>query len=278
MNPDGIQQPLVPTEPPAPQVPEVPPIISATSTTPVAPIETNDFVPENPKKSSPLSIIAIILAVVALLAVVAYVFGAKYFAPQLTLTPTPVAVVTPSSTPDESANWITYNKSFFSVKAPPQLRYEERFSNENLLALDQWFPTSEAPEWSVAASFGYLYSIGIIKCATNEECYNNFDTGVKAAAAAGSKTIVTNITSNILGRTITGFRLVDLPSDKSKQANVDLLYPISHDGKYFQIDFSILADSVEKADQLISDTNIDGILSTFRFIEATPSSSPTATP
>lgn len=97
------------SDPPTPIIPSV------------MPAETNTVTPESPKKGSPLIMIAIILALVAILAVVAYVFGAKLLNIKPTPTPTltPIVVVTPSPAPDVTASWKTFTSSCgFSVKYP----------------------------------------------------------------------------------------------------------------------------------------------------------------
>jgi len=108
-------EPVKPTEPIAPlMVAPVIPEVTPPKPTPVAPP------PETPKRGSPLMIVAIILALLAVLAVVVYVFGSKLLTPKSVSTPTPIAVVTPSPTTDPTANWEIYTNNYwgFSIKYP----------------------------------------------------------------------------------------------------------------------------------------------------------------
>jgi hypothetical protein len=246
------QQPM-PEEQPVqsfPQVPEVPPAISATPTTPVAPIETNAFVPENPKKSSPLLIIAIILAVVALLAVVAYFFGAKYFAPQLTSTPTPVAVLTPSPTIDPTANWKAYTNTTlgFSFKYPETWIESGPLSKEDTTII---YVTSDEKIGTGSEPLQYYLWV------TNVN---------KLPDSQFSKEIINNATF--------------YKSDSAVPSRFGALaFFITKDEKQYIGIFLTPYDGVISAKFPSQDKYVsifDQILSTFKFIEATPTVSPSA--
>ena len=128
----------LPTEPV--NVPDQQPVVApVTSTLPVAPVspEVDTAQPtsvavssETPKKRFPLMIMAAVLIILAAVAVVVYVFGSKLSTTKSISTPTPIALATPSSTPEPTAVWKTYNErnNSFSFKYPPGYKVEERIS------------------------------------------------------------------------------------------------------------------------------------------------------
>jgi hypothetical protein len=95
-----------------------PPVVPTTPDVAIAQPQTPEVPPKPAKKSSPLMVVAIILIILAVLSVVVYVFGSKFINPKPVSTPTPIAVVTP--TPDSTANWKTYTDQInnYSFKYP----------------------------------------------------------------------------------------------------------------------------------------------------------------
>lgn len=81
--------------------------------------------PKEPKKSSPLFVIALILLLVVVLGLGGYFVWTKYFnKTEVTPTPSPVAEVISTPTPDPTADWKTYTNTAvgFSVRYPSDWR------------------------------------------------------------------------------------------------------------------------------------------------------------
>jgi len=244
------------------------------------PVNQPVFDPEKPKTN--YFVIALVLVVFALFLFGAYVLGRQSTVKPELLTAPPVIEVSPTNRPvailpssvqipsliptiDPMAGWKTYDKTSFSVKAPSQLQYQEQASNQDLLSLSESIPADKTPEKGVDISFGYQYGNGIVKCATNDDCFNIIDTSNKGAKSAGSKTVVTQISATIAGQTIKGFRSVNPPSDTLNSFQVKMTYPISHNGNFFEIDFNAFGKSESEVDNYLNSLDIDQILSTFRF-------------
>ncbi len=108
-------------EPVAPKETFVPPVqiqdnsdVPSTPVAPQTPITPNS--PEPAKKNSPILIVAIILMLIAVLAAGGYLLWLKYFSGSgTTPTPTPIAIVTASPTPDPTANWKTYSDDLHDI-------------------------------------------------------------------------------------------------------------------------------------------------------------------
>jgi hypothetical protein len=274
----GFPQPLA--TPPAPSQ-------SVQPTIPPAPASDHTGIvpsPEKPKsKSSALMIVAIVFLLLAIAVLGYFVFQNMQKSKEATeVTPTPTIVATP--TPDPTANWKTYTKKTFSVKAPSQLVYPQGEANgEDILGLEEAYPTGKTPELGISINFGYLYGNGIVKCPTNNDCYDHIDKSVKGSESAGSKAVTTQISTTILGQTIKGFRRV-IPASESPNIlnliHVWIIYPLSHNGNLFQIEFNAFGKTEAEIDQYLDTLNINMILSTFKFLDetATPSASPTSSP
>ena len=85
-----------------------------------APPQPVNSQPQEPvKKKSSIFTIAVILLIIAVLALAGYILWSKYFNKVAPVqTPTPIAVVTPTATPDPTADWQTYSNPFISFRYP----------------------------------------------------------------------------------------------------------------------------------------------------------------
>lgn len=246
--------------PPTPEIPETPPVIPNTQTPPVAPVETNILVGQKPKKGSPILIIAIILALVAVLAVVAYVFGAKLLtqSPKQTAC-TLEAKICPdgssvgrtgpncefaacqTSTPDPTANW----KIFIHPTYKFQFKY----------------PSQWSAVISQNAKANTLFGLN----ATSQSGVGGVEVREISTDPQDFHTLTQSKVSESVPVTING-----ISGYKMKYSNVvngtDFVFRNS-DG----LIYNIYINSENPEDLII----FDQILSTFKFIEATPAASPT---
>jgi hypothetical protein len=212
------------------------------------------------------------------LAVVAYVFGAKFINPQPTSTP--VAVVTPSPTPDPTANWKTYTnqKYFYSFKYPQSYTVGQNGVNsptpemvENVVAYELNSTSIDAPAMSVSV----VQKGGTTLQANAQAHFDKISNYVVApnptlptyksnsVVAALSKSTFLN--KNAYTYTITGSYYDDLAAE-------GISPPI--DRKYVWIDDGAVYILI-RADK---DSQIDNAFSTFKLIEATPTATPIAGP
>lgn len=179
----------------------------------------------------------------------------------------PSTLTSPVPTTDPTAGWETYNKLDFSVKAPPQLEYRESMSGENLLFLGEGIPKGTTPKFGVDIWFGYLYETDIVECDTDEACYNQMALSFEGAAEAGSRSITTPVSAIIQKKEIKGFRNFTPSLDATGNSMVWLVYPQSHDGKFFQIDIQAYGQSEDEIDNYLETLNLPQILSTFEFVD-----------
>lgn len=260
--------PQVPEETPAPPVPSVP-LPSA--------VEANASTLDVPKKGSPLMIIAIILALVAVLAVIAYVFGAKLLTPQST--PTPIALKTPSPTPDVTANWkILNNKYGFSLKYPNSLsvlgvgiQVDETNAPDVIISSKSGNPQDNTPALHINVSpktstvFKDM-TLSQISQANYDANQANKNTFKQVIAPLKTTTLDGKpaYTYTILANGFSG-KWSSWPVNASV-SNIEKLTIVEseNNGNYFILVYS--AD----------DPTLAVILSTFKFTEVTPSGSPTA--
>ncbi len=151
VNPNPQPEPII-MPPPQP----VAPIVSEVGTTdqPPAPSipPTPQAPPEPVKKSSPVFVIALILLLIAIAALGGYVLWTKYLNKSSTkVAPTPIAIESPSPTPDPTAGWKTYvnTKYFYSLKYPNDYKVgingmdREGLNLETLDSLVIYLPDSE---------------------------------------------------------------------------------------------------------------------------------------
>jgi hypothetical protein len=254
--PPVIEQPLQPV----PQVPEVPSAVpsSQTPVAPATPLDTSSFVPESSKKSSPILIIAIILAIVALLAVVAYVFGAKLLSPKPT--PTPVAVVTPSPISDVTANWNAY----INTKVGFQLKYPNRYQKPALPSGVAGSPIIYATgqDDSTDIIFGQSsldsFDLVVFPFTGTADQLKNYQSPPIILSSDSSLSLIKNIQVG----TVTG----NWYQSSSSSGFIRVYFVENNHGFIFN---TLANHNVGEVNQ---------ILSTFKFIEATPAASPTASP
>ena len=289
--------PIVPPVPMSQQVSETPTVVPTTQTPPPVPAESAVSVQEVPKKGSPLMIIAIVLAVIAVLAVVAYVFGARLLSPQPT--PTPIVVVTPSPTPDVAANWKTYTntKWGYSFKYPSQWGIYP--SDDVVLLSNDLEYIKENMNWNYDKPFEYassnygfinlsMYKLGTKTSAGTVTNQTDIKTYVQKLFGL-TYTSVTDITLD--GKPAVAFVSDEMVTKPGLPANTQECPPedapctIPSGRKIKQVWTKIGGNllfmvygqggSYTDVDKLPS--LFDQILSTFKFIEATPSGSPVAT-
>jgi hypothetical protein len=240
-----------PVTPPAPltaSVPEVPPVAPVIPPTSAAPAEANVPSPEMPKKGSPLLIVAIILALVAVLAVVVYVFGAKLLAPQPT--PTPIAVVETTPTPDPTANWKTYTNGKLLVSL--------RYPTENGLQVFT-YPTNDLDIAINKGQYDPLY-FELIRLPN----LNLQDWYHKAYASTKQDQVQPPELQN-------GPQIDSLNSYKAD-------FNLEGAGKITFIFIQKGIDLYEIHIPTTANSTQNQILSTFKFIEATPAASPVVSP
>lgn len=229
---------------------------------PESPIEVTPTNGEKPKKSR---LIFVLIALAIFLLGITSCFTYQYFQTkrQIVSQPKQISTPTPISTVDPTADWKTYNKISFSVKAPHEYQYNEKISNEDLLTIENVIPVGKTPERGVVITFGYMSEV--FKCDSNINCFNIIDASNKGAKSAGSKTITTQITATIAGETINGFRYVDPPSESSSLTHVRLFYPISHNGKFFELSINAFGKSEQEINNYMDSLQVGQIFSTFKF-------------
>lgn len=152
---------MVPSQEPPQEPPQATESIVETTMPPeVAP---NPTIPPEPKKGSPMLIISLGLVVVALLVAIAYVVGMKFFSgaskqiactaeakvcedgtsvgrsgPNCEFDACPVVSATPETTPDPTADWKTYTNTEigFSFKFPSEWKMQTGIANSGLISLE----------------------------------------------------------------------------------------------------------------------------------------------
>ena len=263
--PTSLQTP-VPVEqsaPPPPEIPETPPMMPEAPTLTATPVETSIPVVEKPKKSSPILIIAIILALVAVLAVVAYVFGAKLLIQspkQIACTleakicpdgssvgrtgPNCEFAACPTPTPDLTANW--------KIFIHPIYKYQFKYPSQ----------------WSAMISQNAKANTIFGLNATSQSGVGGVEVREISTDPQDFHTLTQSKVSESVPVTING-----ISGYKMKYSNVlngtDFVFRNS-DG----LIYNIYINSENPEDLII----FDQILSTFKFIEATPAATPTLTP
>lgn len=261
--------PQVPVQP-VPSQPQ--PAASAPVTPPQPSVPIEPIAPQIPKpKSKFLIILLVVLVLVALGLVGVFVYG-KYISKSSTsptIQPSPISSSTPTPTPDPTVDWITFTKPSYSVKAPQQLRLAKEGNGDykDFLMLSVPNLSGKTPEKGIDITFAYVFGNGIVKCATNKDCYDYYNSTVKGSESAGSKTITTPISAIISGQNINGFRQLDSSSENFNLTKIWIIYPISHNGNLFQINIDVFGKSESEIDQYLTELSIDQILSTFKFTQ-----------
>lgn len=248
------------TEQVAPKETFVPPVQiqdnSDVPSTPVAPqTPTMPNSPEPAKKNSPILIVAIILMLIAVLAAGGYLLWLKYFSGSgTTPTPTPIAIVTASPTPDPTANWKTYGdqQSKFTFKYPTDWTRSENSVVSNI--------TPTLPTYRDSGSDYYVISTTFID--------QNFSSWRDPRNQGQSS----NYTSGVLN----GYQTHSAYDTPGQTPGYEIL--IEYGNK--MVEFDLFPYDRSYPDPKIIEI-FDQILSTFKFIETTPTatsvSSPSAT-
>jgi hypothetical protein len=251
----------IPTTPPILNIPNTidqPPVMPPPVTVPAEPIATAPSTEGIPKKGSPLMVIAIILAVVAVLAVVGYVFGAKLLTPKTTqVACTMEAKICPDGS---SVGRIAPNcefaacpvavvtpdptanwKTHTDIKFGFSFKYPENIVTQSTDIGAKISGLNE--EISVISEPTISHNFYVDKKLTNKYSFNeinwNYLTGDSQVCDGG---------------------MCDKVSDALQTVNGKSRYTIVLGGLVYP------------------DKVLDQILSTFKFIEATPSASPIASP
>jgi hypothetical protein len=243
---------------------EIPPIVPPPPTpitAPTPPVATNPPIHEIPKKGSPLMIIAVILALVAVLAVAIYVIGAKFLSPQTTRSPTPAAVVTPSPTPDPTANWKTYlaPDGSFSFKYPANYSLGYYAGPATPVLLNNRF------DWQISK---IPTSLCRGDCAL-------VDSTESAKVGGYQMTKFSGWVGSIGGETPQSYLKYEIKNPLGDNYFIMTLWELDRRSEV-QKDYS-----QERKPGPISNADNEifyQIISTFKFIEATPTASPTASP
>jgi hypothetical protein len=232
------------------------------------------------KKSSHLMIIAIILAVIAVIAVAVYVIGMKYFpskskqvactleakicpdgssvgrtGPNCEFAACPIVAPTPIATVDPTANWKTYTDDHFVLK----------YLND-YTAVSVAFVTS--PEYSSGNSINFRNTTDSITITDSPNSQN-----LTVANALGSGPWVRYTQDFLTGKTIQKFSIdgvegVGVENIAAGQSGIALDVIWINKGMIYQ------ASTTSNGGSMV----LKQILSTFKFIEATPSGSPTSSP
>lgn len=220
---------------------------------------------EPTKKGSPMLIISLGLVVVALLAAIAYVIGIKFFSgapkqiactaeakvcddgtsvgrsgPNCEFDACPVVSATPEATPDPTAYWKTYSNQTYGYSFK--------------------FPDTESIK--VTNHTGYLSTVSLINKVTNFEDLVVF--------ISNSDQTPKNLT-NAKTTNVSGVEAIRFSMPSGQNPPQESVY-FSNNKNYFSIQFNW-----DDKDQTAVDT-FDQIMSTFKFIEATPSGSATSSP
>lgn len=233
-------QPTAPTTSPVPTVPTVEePII--TPTTPPPPL-----VHEVPKPGSSLSKIAMLLIVIAVLAIAAYFVGTKFLGQRSVAIPTPVVTSTPTSTPDVTANWKIYRSESlgFEIKYPSVISMGEEFNDQNNRGVE--LKSEETNIW-----------IDLEKAGDTElKNYYYLDNPIKSTAQMGGQT------ANVY-ESETGY------CDGPVCSKPFIAYVTRKGSDFYIVEFQ-------------GDVELSGlenqILSTFKFLGASPTASASASP
>jgi hypothetical protein len=296
-----VEQPVQPTSPvpdvvPSIPTPIIPPPVMPTPVPITEPIETGTPIQETPKKGSPLMVVAIILAVVAVLAVVAYVFGTKLLAPKTTqvactmeakicpdgssvgrVAPNCEFAVCPSptATTDPTVSWkIFIHKSGYSIKYPDTIKIIPM-----KMAAPDNTPDEEYPDIMISSNTGFdkphLRILRLVKDFSDTKL-SLIEIAQKYYQANLDMTAVpaTSIQEPTQG-TFLGVPSVSyIVKNKAFKSIVDEY--LGYSGNYHVI--WLEKDDYKYMIYWTEDLLMDQILSTFKFIEATTSGSPTTSP
>jgi len=225
------------------QGPMVPsePVQTPTAPPEPAPMPQANIPPTGPKSNTILWIAVILLVLSALGAGAYYLVSSGLLTPRPTSSPSPSPTesATPAPTADSTANWKTYKSTFWNI----ELKYPSEMKFANTMVLEQEVLRFEDDN-------GYMQ----IENACATEIQGNQED-----------------TLSLLGSVFPRYRL-----SKSGEFNLLSLHTNelkATDKRCMYIIFGLKPDN-GKNEKLL----FDQILSTFKFLEATPSSTPSATP
>lgn len=238
-------QPPAPSTPPTPQVP-----------------------PEPVKKSSPVFVIALILLLIAIVMLGGYVLWTKYLNKSTKTTPTPVAVVTASPTPDPTANWKTYtnNDLGLTFKYPNNLVVSAKGGENPYIVIDTQQVAIPEPFDSRLGPIEISYDLNgdpYSKALEKRKADYQLDTlQTENINSGGVRGVI------LSGEVIPGFR-----SGRFVQAIFD-------NGSKPAITAWYQGYPTGATSTPITENIFDQVVSTFKFIEASPSASgsPSAAP
>ena len=230
----------------------IPPIVPEPVQPPIQP--TPVPVPEQPKNKMPkkLVIASIVLLVIAIISVAFKLILTKKPAVQLTLSPTPTASQAPTG---DLANWKTYTDSNlnYSFQYPPTSCELQRFAGDTTFAIC-YLP--KGSDGGSKHNNGYVISPGFI---------SKSQLGIMGVTYCGAYPNDSSRCELFKMGEVTAS--IDWGTGGNGNASAWISHP---NGGIVTFDLQpVTAESKEILDQ---------ILSTFKFLEATPSASPTATP
>ncbi len=253
---EAVQENPVPQEPPVAVAPSQTPIMQNSETSPVQPSVQP---PQEPiKKKSPIFTIALIMLLIGILSLAGYFIWTKYLGggkPETT--PTPIAVITPTTTPDPTMDWKIYTNMVenFSFRYPPtwiiDVSHENGDENQENIKLSL---TKESSKIDIIADMVGIGGIGKDLEGTNitideNELYKYRSENLYE----GSK--VVGVTTSLTG----SLGVFDI---SGKTYSITLKYPDTYDST--------------QSSQL--EDEFDLILSTFAFPETIILGGPTSTP
>lgn len=173
--------------------------------------------------------------------------------------------VTPvSGNTQATQGWKTYTNTTYkyTIQYPTDFTIDERFAPD-AIRISKPDTTGSTQTGFGDVTLQFLGSpSGYVKCATDEACYQWEYTSQSAAASVGSNIKFDIVQRMIVGRVIKGFETWDTGTTDSQNKTVTYIFPMSVNGKYFEIKFQYSGVTVDQARANLS--IVDQFLSTFK--------------
>lgn len=217
------------------------------------PIASNSEVatPEPIKKKFSILTLAVVILIITVLVLAGYILWPKYFNKVTPVqTPTPIAVATPTTTPDPTADWKIYSDQFINFRYPSEWTVSDSEVRSGLntfhYLIDINNPKQEGPQ-PATISVSYWDNNQALDIPT-------FQKTVKGKPIYSSSYIDINLAG------LSGYYTEDGPCEPVLCKS----YTLAKDKKIFIIDLF-------EPDATNYKQTVNQILSTFKFIEASPS-------